>query len=291
MSRHDVGGETVNQSDRLRRLAYTALAVVCAIRFASPIALAQTLPIPTHIVVVMEENHSYSQIIGSTDAPYINSLAAEGASFTDSHAITHPSQPNYLALFSGSTHEVTSDSCPHTFSTANLGSELITLKWTFAGFSEELPAPGSKVCTSGEYARKHVPWTDFSDLSSSVNQPFTAFPTDFNELPAVSWVIPDLLHDMHSGTIKAADSWLKTHLASYVRWAKDNNSLLIVTWDENNDAPGNQISTIFVGPMVKPGRYSQDITHYSVLRTVEVMYGLSYLGQAASAKTITDVWQ
>jgi acid phosphatase len=268
-----------------------ALTVAFANCLAGPAALAQTLPLPAHIVVVMEENHSYSQIIGSPDAPYINSLAAEGASFTDSHAITHPSQPNYLALFSGSTHGVTSDSCPHTFSTANLGSELIASNRTFTGFSEGLPSPGSEVCTSGEYARKHVPWTDFSDLASSVNQPFTAFPTDFNKLPTVSWVIPDLLHDMHTGTIQAADSWLQTNLAPYLAWARDNNSLLIVTWDENNDAPGNQIPTIFAGPMVRPGQYSEDITHYNVLRTIEAIYGLSYLGQSASVKTITDVWQ
>lgn len=250
-----------------------------------------SVPVPAHVVVVIEENHGYSQIIGSPDAPYINTLADEGASFTDSHAITHPSQPNYLALFSGSTHGVTSDSCPQKFSTANLGSELIASKRTFAGFSEGLPETGSEVCTSGEYARKHVPWTDFSDLASSVNRPFTAFPTDFNELPTLSWVIPDLVHDMHSGTIQEADSWLQTHLAPYLAWARDNNSLLIITWDENNDAPGNQIPTIFVGPMVRPGKYSQDITHYNVLRTIEAMYGLGLLGSSASATPITDVWQ
>ena len=250
-----------------------------------------SVPVPAHVVVVMEENHKYSQIIGSPDAPYINTLADEGASFTDSHAITHPSQPNYLALFSGSTHGVTSDSCPQKFSTANLGSELIASKRTFAGFSEGLPETGSEVCTSGAYARKHVPWTDFSDLPSSVNRPFTAFPTDFNDLPTVSWVIPDLVHDMHSGTIQEADSWLQTHLAPYLAWARDHNSLLIITWDENNDAPGNQIPTIFVGPMVRPGKYRQDITHHNVLRTIEVMYGLGHLGSSASATPITDVWQ
>jgi phosphatidylinositol-3-phosphatase len=280
----------MNQSCRSRWIAYAASAVI-SICFAGLSAQAQTLPLPSHIVVVMEENHAYSQIIGSPDAPYINSLADDGASFTNSHAITHPSQPNYLALFSGSTHSLTSDSCPHTFSTGNLGSELIAAHWTFTGFSEGLPAPGSEICTSGEYARKHAPWTDFSDLASSVNQPFTAFPTDFSDLPTVSWVIPDLLDDMHSGTIQAADGWLQTHLAPYVAWAQNNNSLLIVTWDENNDAPGNQIPTIFIGPMVKPGKYSGDITHYNVLRTIEAIYGLSYLGQSASAQAITDVWQ
>ena len=253
--------------------------------------LPQALPLPAHVIVVMEENHSYSQIIGSSEAPYINSLAAQGASFTNSHAITHPSQPNYLALFSGSTQGLTSDSCPHTFSLANLGSELIAAKKTFTGYSEGLPAAGSEVCVAGEYARKHVPWTDFSNVPASDNQPFTSFPSNFADLPTIAWVIPDLLDDMHDGTIQQADSWLQTNLSAYVAWAQSNNSLLIVTWDENDDAPGNQIPTIFVGPMVNPGAYSEDISHYNVLRTLEAIYKLPYAGKSASVKTITDVWQ
>src|SRR6476620_3448910 len=83
-----------------------------------------SLPRPDHVVVVVMENRGYSDIVGSASAPYINSLARSSASFTRSHAITHPSQPNYLALFSGSTQGVTDDSTPgHTFSRQNIGSE------------------------------------------------------------------------------------------------------------------------------------------------------------------------
>src|SRR5690348_427729 len=106
-------------------------------------------PRPDHIVVVMEENHSYSEIIGSSQAPYINSLAAEGALFTNSFAIGHPSQPNYLAIFSGSTQGISDDSCPHTFSTASLESELLAKGDTFTGYSEGLPQAGSGVCSLG----------------------------------------------------------------------------------------------------------------------------------------------
>lgn len=265
--------------------------------FVSQILSAQsaegpaTLPLPSHVVVVMEENHSYSEIIGSSQAPYINTLASEGALFTSSYGVGHPSEPNYLAIFSGSTQGVTSDACPLTFSTSNLGHELVASKRKFTGYSEGLPSPGSKVCTSGEYARKHVPWTDFSDLASSVNQPFTAFPTNYANLPTISFVMPDLLDDMHDGTIQQGDTWLNRHLSAYVNWAKTNNSLLIVTWDEDDGSAGNHIATIFVGPMVKPGKYSEKISHYNVLRTLEAIYGVPYLGKAASVTTITDVWQ
>lgn len=252
---------------------------------------AASLPSPAHIIVVMEENHSYSEIIGSPDAPYINSLAAEGASFTNFHAITHPSQPNYLALFSGSTQGITDDSCPHSFSAANLASELIAAKKTFSGYSEGLPSTGSEVCTSGEYARKHVPWTDFTNVPTTDNVPFSKFPSNYANLPKISWVIPNLLDDMHDGTIQEADSWLQTHLAGYLAWAQNNNSLLIVTWDENDGTAGNQIPTIFVGPMVKPGQYKEDVSHYNLLRTLEAIYGLPYAGNSNSVTTITDVWQ
>jgi phosphatidylinositol-3-phosphatase len=241
--------------------------------------------------VVMEENHSYWQIIGSSQAPYINTLASEGALFTNSYAVTHPSQPNYLALFSGSTQGVTSDSCPHAFSTATLESELIAKGKTFTGYSEGLPWVGAEVCSWGSYARKHGPWTNFSKDLAKENQPFTSFPTEFSKLPTVSWVIPDLYDDMHNGTIQQGDSWLQHHLLEYATWARKNNSLLIVTFDEDDDTTTNHIATIFIGPMVKPGKYSERINHYNVLRTIEDMYGLAHLGNSASATPITYVWQ
>ncbi len=96
---------------------------------------ATAIPHPSHVVLVIEENHSYSDIIGSSSAPYINSLAQQGALFTSSFAITHPSEPNYLALFSGSTQGLSDDSCPHTFSGPDLGGELIAASDTFSGYS------------------------------------------------------------------------------------------------------------------------------------------------------------
>jgi phosphatidylinositol-3-phosphatase len=256
-------------------------------------ASAEGIPSPAHVIVVMEENHGYSEIIGSAEAPYINSLARAGASFTNAHAITHPSLPNYLALFSGSTQGVTDDSCYHAFPVQDLESELISARLTFAGYSEGLPSTGSEVCISvtAHYARKHVPWTDFSDDPPNNNKPFTNFPTSYADLATVTWVIPDQVDDMHSGSIEQADRWLQNNLSRYVAWAQNNNSLLIIDWDEDHGTWWNRIPTIFVGPMVKPGQYSEKIDHYSVLRTIEDMYGLPHLGHSAAAKPIVDVWQ
>ena len=265
-----------------------------AVVIACQMTVAQTtIPSPSHVVVVMEENHSYSEIMGSSQAPYINTLASVGAVFTHSYGVSHPSEPNYLALFSGSTHGVTTDNCPLTFSSGSLESQLLAARKTFKGYSEELPSVGSMVCSYHEYARKHVPWTDFSTGKSTDNRPFSYFPSsNFASLPTVSFVIPDLMDDMHDGSIQQGDAWLQQHLMNYVTWARNNNSLLIVTFDEDDFTTSNHILTLFVGPMVKPGKYTQTINHYNVLlRTIEQMYKLPYLGKAATATPITNVWK
>ena len=266
---------------------------LCVLAFACQAMIAQTtIPMPSHVVVVIEENHSYSEIMGSSQAPYINTLASEGAVFTHSYGVSHPSEPNYLALFSGSTHGVTTDNCPLTFSSAALESQLHAAGKTFKGYSEELPSAGSMVCTYNDYARKHVPWTDFSTGKSTDNLPFSSFPAgSFATLPTVSFVIPDLMDDMHNGSIQQGDAWLQQHLLKYVTWARNNNSLLILTFDEDDSSSGNHILTLFAGPMVKPGMYTQSINHYNVLRTIEQMYKLPYLGKAATATPITNIWK
>jgi acid phosphatase len=248
-------------------------------------------PKPDHVIIVMMENRGYHNIIGSSNAPYLNSLAKQGALFTNSFALTHPSEPNYIALMSGSPQGVTDDSCPHTFKADNLAHQLVSSGGSFVGYSESLPKAGYTGCDKGNYARKHSPWVNFSDIPASANQPYTSFPTDYTQLPTLSWVTPNLQNDMHDGTIPQGDTWLKKNLDGYAQWAKKHNSLLIITWDEDEDDGGNNsIPTIFVGAKVKAGQYSEKINHYTVLSTLESAFGLPALGSAAKAKPITDIW-
>jgi acid phosphatase len=249
-----------------------------------------------HVVIVMEENKDYSEIIGRPDeAPYINDLATRSALFTNSFGVTHPSQPNYIALFSGSTQGVTSDDCPQNFTNVpNLGSDLIGAGDSFAGYAEDLDGQGSTDCGDHwywpfGYARKHVPWVDFNNVPSTSNKTWDQFPSDYSQLPTVSFVIPDLCDDMHSCGRDSGDSWLSDNLGAYATWAESHNSLLIVTWDEDDDA-NNLIPTIIHGAHVQPGTYGEFIDHYSVLRTVETMYGLPVRGTAGSRSPITDIW-
>jgi acid phosphatase len=251
------------------------------------------MPSPAHVVIVVEENHSSEAVMGNKSAPFMNTLAANGALMTQSFAVTHPSEPNYMALFSGSTFDLNSDACPVNAGAApNLGSELLAAGYTFGGFSEDLPSVGATMCSAGKYARKHAPWVNFTNVPPGYSVPFTAFNarSDYSSLPTVSFVIPNLDNDMHDGTIAQADSWLATNLSAYANWAKANNSLLVVTWDEDDNGENNHIPTIFYGAQVQTGAYSEPVSHYNVLSTMEQMYGLNKTGLAANTPAIGDIW-
>ena len=243
---------------------------------------------PAHIVVVVFENKSYRQVTQSGQAPWLHDLMASSLVFTDSHAVTHPSQPNYLALFSGSTQGVTDDHCPVSLGDRpNLARQLMDTGLGFVGYAEDLPGAGSHACGTGGYAAKHNPWADFANVPASANQPFSAFPSTFDSLPTVSFVIPNLCHDMHDCSVGTGDTWAAEHLDGYRRWAGSHRSLLVVTFDEDDNSPANQILTLVAGAGVRPGGYPQRIDHYAVLRAIEDCYGLTPLGAAASAPRIT----
>lgn len=264
------------------------------------------LPVYDHVVVVVEENKGYEQIVGNPAAPYLNgTLLAQGASLTRMYAEEHHSQGNYFWLLSGSNQGVGfQNRIPRRpIDAPNLATSLLAAGRTFKGYSEGLPAIGSTVEVMGTYARKHVPWVSFANIpngttaETSANLRFADWPRDFRALPTVAFVIPNLIHDMHEGrppaSIAAGDAWLRRHIDPYYRWARDHNSLLIVTFDENDgDGLGltdpaareaddrNRIVTLFAGAHVRPGGYAEGkgATHVNLLRTLEAMYGLPRAG-------------
>jgi acid phosphatase len=232
----------------------------------------------------------------------------------------HNSEGNYFWLFSGDNQGVGfDDKIPSAkYTSNNLGAALIAKGLSFKGYSEGLPAIGSEigVTPSGchypcRYGRKHVPWVSFANVpngptvATSSNLRLIDFPADYNQLPTVAFVIPDQEHDMHNGTpqeaVPAGDRWLAENLDRYYQWAKTHNSLLIVTFDENDNykanlrgltdpavaqdgsmrarAAQNRIATIIAGAHIKPGyREPLMVNHVTLLRTLEAMYELSRSG-------------
>ncbi|MFF2626662.1 alkaline phosphatase family protein [Kitasatospora griseola] len=258
-------------------------------------AQAAALPAPDHVVVVVMENHAYSQVIGSSSAPYLNgTLVAGGANLTQSYGLTHPSEPNYYMLFSGSNQGRTDDSCVKvgSMTAPNLASELIAAGKSWGSYNETLPSQGSTVCSSGKYAQKHNPWFGFSNVPTNTAYTFAQFPTDYTTLPKVSFVVPNLCSDMHDCSVSTGDTWVKNNLGAYATWAQAHNSLLVVTFDEDNSLSGNRIPTVVYGQHVIPGSTNATTyNHYNVLRTLEDLAGLSaHAGNAASASDITGIW-
>ena len=283
-----------------RRTRYATAGLLFLLLLAIGGVTRAEVPKYDHVVVVIFENHSYNQIIGNPQAPNFNALAARGANFmpasTDpqgntsgSHAVRHPSQPNYLELYSGNNQGTIQDGRPGTseepfspalpFNTPNLGAALFNAGYSFVTYSESLPYAGfdgdsyTTVPGQNQYERKHNPvanWMNDANptryqLPSWVNQPFSSFRNlsgtgnGFARLPAVSFVVPNEQNNMHDGSITRGDTWLKNNIVdTYLRWANTHNSLLIVTFDEDgDDTTTNLIPTIFAGAWVKPGNYTE----------------------------------
>jgi phospholipase C len=274
----------------------TLLAVSSIVFFASatPALAANGIPTFDHVVIVMEENHAYNEIIGNTSqAPYINSLANGGALMTHAFAIASPSLPNYLALLTGSLNGVSGDVCPVGPFSPSLPGQLIAAGVTWASYAEGLSSVGSTACYTGNYDHDHAPFSSFSDVPASTQFPFQGyFPSDFTQLPRMAYVAPDLTHIMHdtNGTINQADTWLQQNLGAYATWAKTHNSLLVVVWDEDDGSQNEQVPYIFYGANVKTGQYPETVNHYNLLRTFEDMFNATPIGNSTSVSAITDIW-
>jgi phosphatidylinositol-3-phosphatase len=286
---------------------------------------AQQMPVYDHVVIVLEENKNYEQVIGNKAAPYINgTLKAEGADLTKMYGEEHFSEGNYFWLLSGSNQNIGFvDAIPsrktnrdYPFLAPNLAEQLIKHGLSFKGYSEDLPAIGDPVERKKHYARKHVPWVSFGNipngktLDNSSHLRFADFPETYDRLPTVSMVIPNLIHDMHDGrppkSVADGDAWLKKHVDGYYQWAKNHNSLLIVTFDENDDTTlyagptnptssdkviQNRIPTIIAGAHVKHGEYPEGsgVTHVNILRTMEAMYKLNKCGAQLPSALIAGI--
>ena len=264
-------------------------------------------PVPAfdHIYLLIFENKEESRVIGNIAAPYLNSLARDYGLAVNYYAVAHPSQPNYLALFSGSTQGV-SDDGHYDLAGRNLADQLEEHGRSWRAYAENVP-PG---CYKGDraddgadgpgtYARKHEPAISFIDISGDPAR--CANIGDFSHFdPAAAnleLIIPNLCHDMHDCTVAAGDRWLRGwlpgHLLDSDTW-RGSNSLLVITWDEGvtNAGGGGRVATIVISPRTPPGyRSSLRHDHYSLLRTIEASWGLGCLNQTCGANDLAEFFR
>jgi phospholipase C len=270
-----------------------ALAALLAASRA-PAAIQATVPHLNHVIVVIMENKSYAQ---AGSQPYTAGLMAAGSYCSNSSAVTHPSQPNYIALWAGSPLGVISDVCPapgSPFGAENLGHACEAAGLTWRAYSENLSAASSVLCTNNGtlYTRKHDPWTNFNNLTHLNERPYTDLAADIagNTLPNLVFVIPNNCNNTHDCTLAVGDTWLSNNIPALVA-AAGPTGCVILTWDEDDNTSFNHILTVFAGPPVNTGYVSPGaVNHYNVLRTICDALGLAPFGNAANATPITDVW-
>jgi phospholipase C len=290
-------------------LAAAAVAMAPAAAAAGPCGTATTAPTYSHVIWIMMENHSFGNIIGNTaQAPYINSVATECGLATNYHNISHPSLPNYVAMTSGlagrdikgfdsdcSPSKKCSTSAPSIFGQGE----------TWKAYEESMPANCSPA-NSGEYAVRHNPPPYYTTLAgcSSFDVPYTQLASDLTSgtLPAFSFITPNLIDDMHDGTIANGDTWLANNLPTILNSSEyqSGTTAVFITWDEgaggksgeacatNTTDASCRVATIVISPSTPVGATSNALfNHYSLLGTTEQLLGLPALGQASTTATMT----
>ena len=247
-----------------------------------------------HIMVIMMENKDFSQVIGQSDQPYTNSLAAHYGLATASYAFGHPSLPNYLVIVSGSNQEVTDDNPPsaHSFPNATtLADQLVGAGFSVKAYAENLPSPPD--ANAGEYAVRHVPWEYFPHTKITVASSSSLIgDLDGAAAPDFVWYTPNLIDDEHDGTVQQGDAFLSNLIPAVqaTSWYQAGGQI-VVEWDEAdtensgiNGGGGGHIPTIVISSALKahPQSDPTPVDTAGILRSIEDAYGLAPLGTAAN---------
>jgi hypothetical protein len=262
-----------------------------------------------HVVIVLMENEGTEQALAD---PYISSLVQKGAWFSNYHAITHPSFPNYLAIVAGSTFGITTDHRPTPLKGETIADLLEEKSLTWKSYAENYPggcylgsAAGSGRLTPTAaptelYVRKHVPLLAFASIQNDAGRcarvvGANQFLRDARagKLPNYSFFTPNMFNDGHDTSLAASSAWLSGFVRSVESTiAMHQRTLVVITWDEGGNRD-NRVLTLFFGDVVKPGKYNAPLTHYSLLRMIEDNFGLRRIaaGDRNASSFPESVWK
>jgi phosphatidylinositol-3-phosphatase len=269
-------------------------------------ALAASAARYSHVIWIWMENHSYEEIIGSAEAPYINSLAVQCGLAINYHNVSHPSLPNYIAATSGLSPAALGrfhSDCSPSPSCATAAPSIFAQLASWKAYEESMPGRCARA-DAGDYAVRHDPPPYYTGLGgcprNDVNYSQLARDLARDALPAFSFVTPNVIDDMHDGTIAQGDGWLRANLPGILRSSeyRTGRVVVVVTWDEgaggssercaaNTSDAGCHVATIVISASTRPGTRSRTLfNHYSLLGSTERLLGLRPLGQAAAAQSM-----
>ena len=285
------------------RLSVALLAALAVFATVAPAAGAARVPRLKHVWVFVLENHSYNEIIGNPQVPFLNRLARRHGVATNYYAVAHPSLPNYLAMISGSVHGCTSNGCNGNYRGKTLAGQVSRhgLKWR--AFIEALPHAGYTGRDSGNYTRHHNPFVYFRSIVRKPRQrarivPFTKFRRSLRHPPNLSFIVPTDQHNMHSGSEDVADTWIRNQVLRVMRSrGYRHHGAIFITWDEasKGDSSGCCVEGVHGGhqpfiAIVHNGpthvRLAKRRSAYSLLRTIEAGFRFTYLGHARQVKPL-----
>jgi phosphatidylinositol-3-phosphatase len=285
------------------RLSVALLAALAVFATVAPTAGAARVPRLKHVWVFVLENHSYNEIIGNPQVPFLNRLARRHGLATSYYAVAHPSLPNYLAMISGSTHGCTSNGCNGNYRGKTLAGQFSRHGLQWRAYIEALPHAGYTGRDSGQYTRHHNPFVYFRSIVRKPRQrarivPFTKFRRSLRHPPNLSYIVPTDAHNMHSGSEGVADGWVHTWVSRVMasRGFRHHGAIFI-TWDEasKGDSSGCCVEGVHGGhqpfiAIVHNGparvRLAKRRSGYSLLRTIEAGFRFSYLGHARQVKPL-----
>ena len=275
-----------------------------------PCGRVASAPQYKHVIWIWMENHSYSTIIGSSQAPFINAMAAKCGLATNYHNISHPSLPNYVAATSGlgySALQKFTPDCNPVPTCSTSATSIFAQGESWRAYEESMPSNCYRK-NSGEYAVRHNPPPYYTKLSGCAKNdvPYPRLASDLakNRLPAFSFITPNLIDDMHDGTIADGNRWLARNLPPILqsREYRSGSTVVMITWDEGEGGSSNRcarnttdvgchVATIVISPSTKAGTRSAELfNHYSLLGTAEQLLHLPKLGRAAQFPTMTSAF-
>jgi phosphatidylinositol-3-phosphatase len=249
-----------------------------------------------HIVVIVLENHSFETVIGSPQAPFLNSFASRWSLATGYSGVSHPSLPNYLAMIGGSTFGITSDCTDCFINAPSLPDRLEAAGKTWKGYMEDMPSP-CFAGSAGRYAQKHNPFIYFDPIRKDPARcarivPYDQLAPDFAApatAPDFAFITPNLCNDGHDCPLSTTDAWLTREVPALMLSPAfvSSNSLLVITFDEGEGGGTGRVTTILAGTGVKTGFQSAaTYNHYSLLRTIESIWGLTPLAAGDERATL-----
>lgn len=253
-------------------------------------------PKVTKVIVFMVENHSLDEM--RTGMPRTYAFARKHAYATDYTAIRHPSLPNYIAISAGSTLGVADDADPsiHQLSGNNVFRQALRHHKKAKLYADAMPS-NCTLTNVGEYAVRHNPWAYFVNdraacLKHDVPATRLAHDAKTGKLPNVGFVIPDVMHDAHDGTLAQADAWISARIATLTAgpdW-KSGRLAIVVTADEDDSHGDNTVLTVVATHHQRPRVVTTPLSHYSLTGFLDDVIGAKHLRNARTAPSLAKAF-